>query len=161
MDVRVARVEMLDPALEPGRVAQVGGGEPIVEGGGDRAQVGFAAALVGVGEPSGAGQGHRAGEEADGDERDQRDERAQPRVWHTRSLSAPRGRMVERAPTVGSPAPVPTRVLILSWEYPPIVEGGLARHVRKLAEGSSVAGSRCTCWRAAAAAWRRSRTVTA
>jgi glycogen synthase len=26
------------------------------------------------------------------------------------------------------------RVLILSWEYPPIVEGGLARHVRKLAE---------------------------
>jgi glycogen synthase len=30
--------------------------------------------------------------------------------------------------------PVPPRVLILSWEYPPIVEGGLARHVRKLAE---------------------------
>jgi glycogen(starch) synthase len=27
------------------------------------------------------------------------------------------------------------RVLILSWEYPPIVAGGLARHVRKLAEG--------------------------
>src|SRR5688500_14096003 len=26
------------------------------------------------------------------------------------------------------------RVLIVSWEYPPIVEGGLARHVRKLAE---------------------------
>jgi len=26
------------------------------------------------------------------------------------------------------------RVLILSWEYPPIVEGGLARHVSKLAE---------------------------
>jgi glycogen(starch) synthase len=25
-------------------------------------------------------------------------------------------------------------VLILSWEYPPVVEGGLARHVRKLAE---------------------------
>jgi glycogen(starch) synthase len=30
---------------------------------------------------------------------------------------------------------VAPRVLILSWEYPPIVEGGLARHVRKLAEG--------------------------
>jgi glycogen synthase len=29
---------------------------------------------------------------------------------------------------------VPTRVLILSWEYPPILEGGLARHVRKLSE---------------------------
>src|SRR5450759_3691933 len=27
-----------------------------------------------------------------------------------------------------------TRVLILSWEYPPVIEGGLARHVRKLAE---------------------------
>jgi glycogen synthase len=26
------------------------------------------------------------------------------------------------------------RVLILSWEFPPIVEGGLARHVRKLTE---------------------------
>ena len=31
------------------------------------------------------------------------------------------------------------RVLILSWEYPPIVEGGLARHVRKLAEARSLA----------------------
>ena len=39
------------------------------------------------------------------------------------------------AATIGSaPRPVPARVLILSWEYPPIVEGGLARHVRKLAE---------------------------
>ena len=26
------------------------------------------------------------------------------------------------------------RVLILSWEYPPIIEGGLARHVSKLSE---------------------------
>jgi glycogen synthase len=26
------------------------------------------------------------------------------------------------------------RTLILSWEYPPLIEGGLARHVRKLAE---------------------------
>jgi glycogen synthase len=29
---------------------------------------------------------------------------------------------------------VPGRVLILTWEYPPVIEGGLARHVRKLAE---------------------------
>jgi glycogen(starch) synthase len=29
---------------------------------------------------------------------------------------------------------VSKRVLILSWEYPPLIEGGLARHVRKLAE---------------------------
>jgi glycogen(starch) synthase len=29
---------------------------------------------------------------------------------------------------------VTPRVLILSWEYPPIVAGGLARHVRKLSE---------------------------
>jgi glycogen synthase len=28
-----------------------------------------------------------------------------------------------------------TRLLILSWEYPPLIEGGLARHVRKLSEG--------------------------
>jgi glycogen(starch) synthase len=27
-----------------------------------------------------------------------------------------------------------TRVLMLSWEYPPLIEGGLARHVRKLSE---------------------------
>src|SRR6476619_7327829 len=26
------------------------------------------------------------------------------------------------------------RVLLISWEYPPIIEGGLARHVRKLDE---------------------------
>jgi len=29
---------------------------------------------------------------------------------------------------------VSSRVLILTWEYPPVIEGGLARHVRKLAE---------------------------
>jgi glycogen(starch) synthase len=29
---------------------------------------------------------------------------------------------------------VSLRVLLISWEYPPIVEGGLARHVRKLSE---------------------------
>jgi len=34
-----------------------------------------------------------------------------------------------------------TRVLILTWEYPPIVEGGLARHVRKLAEQLAVQGT--------------------
>src|SRR3954469_24434296 len=33
------------------------------------------------------------------------------------------------------------RVLILSWEYPPIVEGGLARHVRKLSEELVRAGA--------------------
>jgi glycogen synthase len=27
-----------------------------------------------------------------------------------------------------------SRALLLSWEYPPVIEGGLARHVRKLAE---------------------------
>ena len=27
-----------------------------------------------------------------------------------------------------------SKVLILSWEYPPLIEGGLARHVRKLSE---------------------------
>jgi glycogen(starch) synthase len=32
------------------------------------------------------------------------------------------------------------RALILSWEYPPLIEGGLARHVRKLAEGLAQQG---------------------
>ncbi len=32
------------------------------------------------------------------------------------------------------------RSLILSWEYPPLIEGGLARHVRKLAENMSQLG---------------------
>jgi glycogen(starch) synthase len=35
---------------------------------------------------------------------------------------------------------VSERVLILSWEYPPVIEGGLARHVRKLAEALSRQG---------------------
>ena len=33
------------------------------------------------------------------------------------------------------------RVLLLSWEYPPVIEGGLARHVRKLAEALTRQGS--------------------
>jgi len=33
-----------------------------------------------------------------------------------------------------------TRVLILSWEYPPLIEGGLARHVRKLSEALAELG---------------------
>jgi glycogen synthase len=33
------------------------------------------------------------------------------------------------------------RVLILSWEYPPLIEGGLARHVRKLAENLAHQGT--------------------
>jgi glycogen(starch) synthase len=32
------------------------------------------------------------------------------------------------------------RVLMLSWEYPPLIEGGLARHVRKLSENLAVLG---------------------
>jgi glycogen(starch) synthase len=32
------------------------------------------------------------------------------------------------------------RVLLLSWEYPPLVEGGLARHVGRLAEGLAAGG---------------------
>jgi glycogen(starch) synthase len=28
----------------------------------------------------------------------------------------------------------PNRILIVTWEYPPLIEGGLARHVRKLSE---------------------------
>jgi glycogen(starch) synthase len=32
------------------------------------------------------------------------------------------------------------RVLLISWEYPPVIEGGLARHVRKLSEHLVAAG---------------------
>jgi glycogen(starch) synthase len=34
-----------------------------------------------------------------------------------------------------------TTVLILSWEYPPLIEGGLARHVRKLSENLARKGT--------------------
>jgi glycogen synthase len=33
------------------------------------------------------------------------------------------------------------RTLILSWEYPPLIEGGLARHVRKLSEALAELGA--------------------
>jgi glycogen(starch) synthase len=33
------------------------------------------------------------------------------------------------------------RLLILSWEYPPLIEGGLARHVRKLSEALAQAAT--------------------
>jgi glycogen synthase len=33
------------------------------------------------------------------------------------------------------------RVLVVSWEYPPIIEGGLARHVRKLSEALAAQGA--------------------
>ncbi len=36
---------------------------------------------------------------------------------------------------------MPLRLLILTWEYPPIVEGGLARHVCKLAEALARRGN--------------------
>jgi len=35
---------------------------------------------------------------------------------------------------------VSLRVLILSWEYPPLIEGGLARHVAKLSQGLAEQG---------------------
>ena len=34
-----------------------------------------------------------------------------------------------------------SRILILSWEYPPLIEGGLARHVRKLSESLAELGT--------------------
>ncbi len=40
---------------------------------------------------------------------------------------------MNRAHPVGS-GPGPMRVLLVSWEYPPVIEGGLGRHVRKLSE---------------------------
>ncbi len=43
-------------------------------------------------------------------------------------------------PVPDSPAVGSLRALILSWEYPPLIEGGLARHVRKLAENLAYQG---------------------
>src|SRR3712207_3717464 len=51
-----------------------------------------------------------------------------PRVGFQRFRARGAGR-----PRIG-PARVTTRVLLASGESPPVVEGGLARHVRKLAE---------------------------
>jgi glycogen synthase len=33
------------------------------------------------------------------------------------------------------------RILVVSWEYPPVIEGGLGRHVRKLSEQLAAAGT--------------------
>src|SRR5207248_4413296 len=44
-----------------------------------------------------------------------------------RSKPRPPARALRKASAV-------SRALILSWEYPPLIEGGLARHVRKLSE---------------------------
>ena len=53
---------------------------------------------------------------------------------HRPAYALPRPGPEPRSPA-GALAPLTmTRVLILSWEYPPLIEGGLARHVRKLSE---------------------------
>ncbi len=55
------------------------------------------------------------------------------------SAAQPDGRLrnlapdLSLAPLLGAVDPM-SRTLILSWEYPPLIEGGLARHVRKLSE---------------------------
>ena len=46
--------------------------------------------------------------------------------------------------TLGVREAEPMRVLMLSWEYPPLIEGGLARHVRKLSENLAARASTCT-----------------
>src|SRR3954467_13367933 len=56
-----------------------------------------------------------------------------------RRLSVP-SRPPKSCPRLGSAAAVARRVLIVSWEYPPVVEGGLARHAGKLAEGLAARG---------------------
>src|SRR3954454_17626720 len=56
-----------------------------------------------------------------------------------RRLSVP-SRAAKSCPRIGSAAAVARRVLIVSWEDPPLVEGGLARHAGKLAEGLAARG---------------------
>src|SRR6185503_2994468 len=48
--------------------------------------------------------------------------------------SQPGTRPEPRTATRAVSHPDTNRALILSWEYPPLIEGGLARHVRKLSE---------------------------
>src|ERR1700730_4628432 len=50
------------------------------------------------------------------------------RSWRILASSIARPGALYRVPGMSG------RVLLLSWEYPPVIEGGLARHVRKLAE---------------------------
>ena len=82
---------------------------------------------------------------------------------HARAHDAALAALTDSAPRAGPHAAQPRarprprladrplmRALILSWEYPPLIEGGLARHVRKLAENLAARASRCTCSRAGA-----------
>ena len=66
---------------------------------------------------------------------------APTRIWTPRSAALTDSAAVPDPPAQPGARPRPgsahvtlMRALILSWEYPPLIEGGLARHVRKLAE---------------------------
>ena len=53
------------------------------------------------------------------------------------------------------------RVLVVSWEYPPIIEGGLARHVRNLCGQLVAQGVEVHVLTRGVAAWPPVRSVTA
>ncbi|MEO3818699.1 glycosyltransferase family 4 protein [Plantactinospora sp. B24E8] len=52
--------------------------------------------------------------------------------------------MSPNAEVIDFPAARPQRVLILSWEYPPVLVGGLGRHVHALATSLAAAGHQVT-----------------
>ncbi|GAA3763398.1 glycosyltransferase family 4 protein [Plantactinospora mayteni] len=52
--------------------------------------------------------------------------------------------MSPNAEVVNFPAARPLKVLILSWEYPPVLVGGLGRHVHALATALATAGHQVT-----------------
>ena len=54
-------------------------------------------------------------------------------------LARRRRQSVASRPARASPS---MRVLLISWEYPPVIEGGLARHVRKLVRAPGRRGGR-------------------
>ncbi len=74
-----------------------------------------------------------------GDMRDSRDMRESNGDAKLRGLG-PRPEAFGAAGAVRRPGTQLMRVLILSWEYPPLIEGGLARHVRKLSENLATLG---------------------
>ncbi|MET8259610.1 glycogen/starch synthase, partial [Micromonospora sp. NPDC005205] len=67
----------------------------------------------------------------------------QPGLPALSGLSAQPGAVVPAQPGPGVP-PQTRRILMLSWEYPPVLVGGLGRHVHALSVALAAAGHEVT-----------------